>query len=53
MKFLLGLLVILAIAYWYGLFDGVNFDSVKESLNNTIERTSDFVTDKAVKEADF
>lgn len=53
MKFLLGLLALLALAYWYGLLDVSHFDSVEESLNNTIERTSDFVTDRAVKEADF
>lgn len=27
--------------------------SFNESMNNTISRTSDFVTDKAVKEANF
>jgi hypothetical protein len=27
--------------------------SFNESMNNTINRTSDFVTDKAVKEANF
>lgn len=27
--------------------------SLSESLNNTVQRTKDFATDKAVREADF
>lgn len=35
------------------LYDNGYFDSFSESLNNTVRRTSDFATDKAVKEANY
>lgn len=49
MKFLVVLLIIgggLYYAYSQGMFD-----SVLNSAQNTIQRTGDFATDKAVKEA--
>ena len=48
------IIVLAALAYggkW--LYDNHYFDSFQESFNNTVERTSDFATDKAVKEANF
>lgn len=35
------------------LYDNGYIDSFMLSFNNTVERTKDFATDKAVKEADF
>ena len=35
------------------LYDMGYFDSVIGSFDHTVANTSDFVTDKAVKEADF
>ncbi|MBQ9235325.1 MAG: hypothetical protein IJ184_02535 [Alphaproteobacteria bacterium] len=57
-------LVILAGIAWGGkwLYDNGYVDearrkfdksSFSESLNNTVQRTADFATDKAVKEADY
>lgn len=54
MKFV-NLLVILA-ALGYGcfyLYQNHYFDSFLSSVDNTVERTSDFATDKAVKEANY
>ncbi len=54
MKFV-SLLVILA-ALGYGcfyLYQNHYFDSFLSSVDSTIERTSDFATDKAVKEANY
>lgn len=38
------------IAKWQEQFNNSTF---KHSMDNTIQRTADFATDKAVKEADF
>lgn len=49
------ILVILAGLAYGGkyLYDNHYFDSFLESVDNTTRRTSDFATDKAVKEANF
>ncbi len=54
MKGIMILVILAALAYggkW--LYDNHYFDSVMTSFNNTVQRTSDFATDKAVKEANF
>lgn len=54
MKGFMILVILAALAYggkW--LYDNHHFDSVIDSFNNTVRRTSDFATDKAVKEANF
>lgn len=54
MRLLTWLIVLGGIAYGLNyLYETGYFDSFLHSFNNTVERTSDFVTDKAVKEADF
>lgn len=54
MKLITWLVVLGAIAYGVNyLYEIGYFDSFLQSFDNTVERTSDFVTDKAVKEADF
>ncbi len=35
------------------LYDNGYLDSFMESFGNTVQRTSDFATDKAVKEANY
>ncbi len=54
MKGFIFLLILAALAYggmW--LYDNNYFASVESALDNTVDRTSDFATDKAVKEANF
>lgn len=54
MKTLMIVIVLAALAYggkW--LYDNHYFDSFMTSVNNTVQRTSDFATDKAVNEAEF
>ena len=48
-------LLILAGLFFGGkwLYDNGYMDSFLQSVDNTVERTSDFVTDKAVKEANY
>ncbi len=48
-------LVILAGLVFGGkwLYDNGYLDSFMESFGNTVQRTSDFATDKAVKEANY
>lgn len=54
MKFLLTLIILASLAYGGKyLYDNGYFDNFKQSFTNTVERTTDFATDKAVKEADF
>ncbi len=54
MKFVVWILILVGLA-WGGkyLYDNGYMDSFLTSFNNTVERTSDFATDKAVKEANF
>lgn len=48
------LLILGALAYGiYYLYGQGYFDSFTNSVDETVERTSDFITDKAVNEADF
>lgn len=49
------LIVILAGLAFGGkyLYDNGYLDSFMQSFNNTVQRTSDFATDKAVKEANY
>ncbi len=54
MKGITILILLAALAYGgYWLYENHYFDGFNEALDNTIERTSDFATDKAVKEANF
>ncbi len=48
-------LLILAGLFFGGkwLYDNGYMDSFLQSVDSTVERTSDFVTDKAVKEANY
>lgn len=50
-----GLIVLLALlggaGYW--LYTNGYFDSFKDSFNSTVQRTSDFATDRKIKEAKF
>lgn len=50
-----GLIVLLALLGSIGYWLNTNgyFDSFKESFNSTVQRTSDFATDKKIKEAKF
>lgn len=48
--------VIVLVGLYYGgsyLYQQGYFDSVLESFGHTVSRTSDFATDRAVKEANF
>lgn len=48
------LIALAGIAYGvYYLYGQGYFNSFVNSVDETVERTSDFITDKAVKEADF
>lgn len=54
MKGLMILIVLAGLAYggkW--MYDNHYFDSFLGSVNNTVQRTGDFATDKAVKEANY
>ncbi|MBO5442862.1 MAG: hypothetical protein J6A33_03630 [Alphaproteobacteria bacterium] len=54
MKGFMILVVLAGLAYggkW--LYDNHYLDSFLGSVSNTVQRTGDFATDKAVKEADF
>lgn len=54
MKGLMIIIVLAALAYggkW--LYDNQYFSSFNSAFDNTMQRTSDYVTDKAVKEANF
>ncbi len=54
MKGIFILLILAALAYggkW--LYDNGYVEGFTNSVNNTVQRTSDFATDKAVKEANF
>lgn len=54
MKGFMILVVLTGLAYggkW--LYDNHYLDSFLGSVSNTVQRTGDFATDKAVKEADF
>lgn len=54
MKFLVWILILAGL--FYGgkfLYDNGYVDSFLQSFNNTVERTADFATDKAVKEANY
>lgn len=54
MKTLVYLVILAGLAYGGKyLYDQGYFDSFMESFSNTAERTGDFVTDKAVKEANY
>lgn len=54
MKMIAWIVVLAGLAYGGKyLYDNGYFDSFLESFGNTVERTSDFATDKAVKEANF
>ncbi len=54
MRTLFLLLVLAGLAYGGNyLYEIGYFDSFLESFGHTVSRTSDFVTDKAVKEAEF
>ena len=54
MKLILWALVIAGLAYGGKyLYDNGYFDDLSQSVNNTVQRTADFATDKAVKEANF
>ncbi len=54
MKAFMILVVLAGLAYGGKyLYDNHYFDSFLQSVEKTTERTSDFATDKAVKEADF
>ena len=55
MKTLLIWVVILAGLNYGGkyLYDNGYMDDFLQSVDNTVERTSDFATDKAVKEANY
>lgn len=54
MKALVYLVILAGLAYGGKyLYDQGYFDSFMESFSHTTQRTSDFVTDKAVKEANF
>lgn len=54
MKFVVWVLILagLALGGKY-LYDNGYMDSFLTSFNNAVERTSNFATDKAVKEANF
>ncbi len=63
MKYIIWLVILIG-AVWGGkwLYDNgyfakwqeqFNNSSFKQSMENTVQRTADFATDKAVKEADF
>ncbi len=54
MKGLVILVILGGLAYggmW--LYENHYFDDFLGAVDNTVQRTSDFATDKAVKEADF
>ena len=54
MKGIVYLLILAALAYgglW--LYNNNYFSGFGEALDNTVQRTSDFATDKSVKEANF
>lgn len=54
MKTFMILVVLAGLAYGGKyLYDNHYFDSFLQSVENTTERTSDFATDKAVKDAAF
>ena len=54
MKKLLWLLILAGLAYGgYYLYESGYFDSFLQSFDNTVTRTADFATDKAVKEANY
>ena len=54
MKKLVWLLVLAGLAYGgYYLYEIGYFDSFLQSFDNTVTRTADFATDKAVKEANY
>lgn len=54
MKGIVYLLIFVALVYggmW--LYNNNYFSGFGEALDNTVQRTSDFATDKAVKESNF
>ena len=54
MKKLMWLLVLGGLAYGgYYLYESGYFDSFLQSFDNTVTRTADFATDKAIKEANY
>ena len=54
MNKLIWLLILGGFAYGgYYLYENGYFDSFLESFDNTVTRTADFATDKAVKEANY
>lgn len=54
MKLVTLLIILGGLAYGINyLYEMGYFDSFLQSFDNTVSRTSDFVTDRAVKEADF
>ena len=54
MNKLMWLLILGGLAYGgYHLYENGYFDSFLESFDNTVTRTADFATDKAVKEANY
>ena len=54
MKKLIWLLLLVGLAYGANyLYENGYFDSFLQSLDNTVTRTADFATDKAVKEANY
>lgn len=54
MKLITWLVTLAALAYGcHYLYQQGYFNSFLSSVDNTVQRTSDFATDKAVKEANF
>jgi len=54
MKFFVWFITLIALGYGlHGLYQQGYFDSFLTSVDNTTKRTTDFVTDRAVKEANF
>lgn len=54
MKLITWIIILVALVYGGNyLYQQGYFNSFLNSVDNTVQRTSDFVTDKAVNEADF
>ena len=54
MKKLMWLFILASLVYGANyLYQSGYFDSFLESFDNTVTRTSDFATDKAIKEANY
>ena len=54
MKGITFLLILAALAYGgYWMYNNHYFDGFNSALENTVERTSDFATDKAVNETNY